>query len=384
MARASAGMVLVLEPCSPWTPPTSRSCACSLAPATPRPVRRSGLGHAPPARGRPRRRPSPRRPCRGGAGGGLAPRRHHRHPDVRARGAGGARAGGRRRARPALEGPRAAGAPSEASLSALAMSRPLVTPYEPRWGRALGRHLVPVGLLDRFEPEPRGVSDRRKALEAFGARARPAREGGREGPRAGAGDGVPAPGAGAGRRGERRPRPHRAGDRRPPRLRAGGIPSPRQSWPASWSRGTARRRWTTCGRRACGRGRGGGRPLPRPRARAPTLESRPHPRAQGSLPLAAGCLPRARCPLPRAQSSPSFARCPLPLAQASLPLARRPLPRAQASLPLARCLPPRAHAPLPRAACLFPLALGPHPRPVGSFFFARSTARHMYQAATLR
>jgi hypothetical protein len=63
-----------------------------------------------------------------------------------------------------------AGAPSEASLSALATSRPLVTPYEPRWGRALGRHLVPVGLLDRFEPEPRGASDRRKALDAFGAK----------------------------------------------------------------------------------------------------------------------------------------------------------------------------------------------------------------------
>ena len=37
----------------------------------------------------------------------------------------------------------------------------------PRWGRALGRHLVPVALLDRFEPEPRGASDRRRALDVF-------------------------------------------------------------------------------------------------------------------------------------------------------------------------------------------------------------------------
>jgi hypothetical protein len=62
------------------------------------------------------------------------------------------------------------GTPSEASLSSLATSRPLMMAYEPRWGRALGRHLVPAGLLDRFEPEPRGASDRRRALDAFGAK----------------------------------------------------------------------------------------------------------------------------------------------------------------------------------------------------------------------
>jgi hypothetical protein len=62
------------------------------------------------------------------------------------------------------------GSPSEASLSSLAAARPLVTAYEPRWGRALGRHLVPVALLDRFEPEPRGASDRRRALDAFASR----------------------------------------------------------------------------------------------------------------------------------------------------------------------------------------------------------------------
>jgi hypothetical protein len=59
------------------------------------------------------------------------------------------------------------GIPSEASLSSLAAARPLAMAYEPRWGRALGRHLVPAGLFDRFEPEPRGASDRRRALEAF-------------------------------------------------------------------------------------------------------------------------------------------------------------------------------------------------------------------------
>lgn len=60
-----------------------------------------------------------------------------------------------------------AGTPSEASLSSLASARPVVMAYEPRWGRVLGKHLVPVALLDRFEPEPRGTSDRRRALESF-------------------------------------------------------------------------------------------------------------------------------------------------------------------------------------------------------------------------
>jgi hypothetical protein len=60
-----------------------------------------------------------------------------------------------------------AGSPSEASLSSLASVRPLAMAFEPRWGRALGRHLVPVALLDRFEPEPRGASDRKRALDVF-------------------------------------------------------------------------------------------------------------------------------------------------------------------------------------------------------------------------
>jgi hypothetical protein len=59
------------------------------------------------------------------------------------------------------------GAPSEAALSALAAARPLAMVYEPRWGPALGRHLVPAALLDMFQLEPRGRSDRRYALDAF-------------------------------------------------------------------------------------------------------------------------------------------------------------------------------------------------------------------------
>jgi hypothetical protein len=58
-------------------------------------------------------------------------------------------------------------APDEWSLSSLAAARPLVLPFEPRWDRTLARHLVPVGLFARFEAEPRGTSDRRRALEAI-------------------------------------------------------------------------------------------------------------------------------------------------------------------------------------------------------------------------
>ena len=59
------------------------------------------------------------------------------------------------------------GAPGEASLSSLAAVRPLVMPYERSWGRTIGKHLVPITLFDQFEPEPRGASDRRRALDAF-------------------------------------------------------------------------------------------------------------------------------------------------------------------------------------------------------------------------
>lgn len=63
------------------------------------------------------------------------------------------------------------GAPTEQSLSSLASARPLAMAYEPAWGRALVRHLVPLNLFDRFAPEPRGTSDRRRGLDAW-ARAR--------------------------------------------------------------------------------------------------------------------------------------------------------------------------------------------------------------------
>jgi hypothetical protein len=59
------------------------------------------------------------------------------------------------------------GAPTEESLSGLAAARPLMTTFQPAWDRVLGKHLVPQGLFDRFEAEPRGTSDRRKALEQF-------------------------------------------------------------------------------------------------------------------------------------------------------------------------------------------------------------------------
>ena len=57
------------------------------------------------------------------------------------------------------------GPPQEASLSALASSRPITLPYDPAWERALARHIVPVGMFGRFEPEPRGASDRRRGLD---------------------------------------------------------------------------------------------------------------------------------------------------------------------------------------------------------------------------
>jgi hypothetical protein len=57
------------------------------------------------------------------------------------------------------------GSPEELSLSSLASARPLAMLFDPSWERALARHLVPAGLLARFEPEPRGSSDRRHALE---------------------------------------------------------------------------------------------------------------------------------------------------------------------------------------------------------------------------
>jgi hypothetical protein len=61
------------------------------------------------------------------------------------------------------------GVPSEASVSALASLRPLVASFEPAWGLDIGRHLLPMAILDRVMPEPRAASDRRRALDAFAA-----------------------------------------------------------------------------------------------------------------------------------------------------------------------------------------------------------------------
>jgi hypothetical protein len=69
-----------------------------------------------------------------------------------------------------------AGKPSEEALSTLAVRRPVAAAFDPAWGRALARHLVPLSLLDRFEPEPRGATDRRRLLDALApAQARLAR-----------------------------------------------------------------------------------------------------------------------------------------------------------------------------------------------------------------
>ena len=57
--------------------------------------------------------------------------------------------------------------PEEFSLSEIAASRPLVALFDAKWARPLARHLVPVGLFALFETEPRGLSDRKRALDAF-------------------------------------------------------------------------------------------------------------------------------------------------------------------------------------------------------------------------
>jgi hypothetical protein len=59
--------------------------------------------------------------------------------------------------------------PDEFALSSLAAARPLAVPFDPRWERALARHLLPAGLVGLFEPEPRGASDRQRVLVAFAA-----------------------------------------------------------------------------------------------------------------------------------------------------------------------------------------------------------------------
>jgi hypothetical protein len=57
--------------------------------------------------------------------------------------------------------------PEELSLSQVAATRPLAVTFDPAWPRPLARQMVPLGLFQRFETEPRGLSDRRRALDAF-------------------------------------------------------------------------------------------------------------------------------------------------------------------------------------------------------------------------
>ena len=57
--------------------------------------------------------------------------------------------------------------PEELSLAQLGSQRAVLATFDTAWDRALSRHFVPVGLMARFEPEPRGASDRKHALEAF-------------------------------------------------------------------------------------------------------------------------------------------------------------------------------------------------------------------------
>lgn len=57
--------------------------------------------------------------------------------------------------------------PEELSLGQLASARAVLVAFERTWDRALGRHLAPVGLFSSFEPEPRGVVDRKRAFDAF-------------------------------------------------------------------------------------------------------------------------------------------------------------------------------------------------------------------------
>ncbi len=57
--------------------------------------------------------------------------------------------------------------PEELSLAQLGSQRPVLGSFDPKWDRTLSRHLIPSGLISRFETEPRGASDRKKALDAF-------------------------------------------------------------------------------------------------------------------------------------------------------------------------------------------------------------------------
>lgn len=57
------------------------------------------------------------------------------------------------------------GEPSENALSKVSAERPVVLDYDSAWNPLLTKHLVPIGAFLKFEPEPRGASERRLALE---------------------------------------------------------------------------------------------------------------------------------------------------------------------------------------------------------------------------
>lgn len=57
--------------------------------------------------------------------------------------------------------------PEELSLAQISAARPLLASFGAHWDRKLARHFVPLGLLSRFESEPRGAADRRRALDEF-------------------------------------------------------------------------------------------------------------------------------------------------------------------------------------------------------------------------
>lgn len=58
------------------------------------------------------------------------------------------------------------GAPSELVLSNLAASRPTFVEFAPSMPKPIAKHLVPAGVLFRFDAEPRAASDRAAALDA--------------------------------------------------------------------------------------------------------------------------------------------------------------------------------------------------------------------------
>jgi hypothetical protein len=56
--------------------------------------------------------------------------------------------------------------PSEAALSEIVATTPIVLDYSPSWSPVLARHLLPRGIFTEFAGEPRGLSERKVALIA--------------------------------------------------------------------------------------------------------------------------------------------------------------------------------------------------------------------------